>query len=188
MGSASPFKQLANKMRDTTMTNYESQVAKAIAVSVRKHIRTAVLYRLRHGTMSLGPSHLLSRCLPELAAIPQSRSVSLFQNSALAPLARSCVAEFCKDLATELPDSLYLEIVRDLWKDAALLDIRCHLPPVKKSKRKRRSTAHMTLTERRAAEVQDSLKNWQRKAALAKTKIASLKKRARYYSKAVAAK
>lgn len=70
--------------------------------------------------------------------------------------------------------------VRDLRKNAVEYDLLAQMPP---PKRKYERKPPQTLVERRAFEVDEKVREWERKLALAKTKLAAYRKKQAYYTK-----
>jgi len=72
------------------------------------------------------------------------------------------------------------EILKDLYKNAAQYDLQSMMP---RPKRTRRPSTPATRVERNAQNVFAKVKEWERKARLAKTKLAKYRAKAKRYEK-----
>lgn len=168
------------QFRDRAMSPYEQNVVSLVTAEVRKALLREIRRRLQHGRLRLGPVHLLKRALPELSMVPSGTKLALL-SSAATELARHCMRDAI-DRLHDIPDTECISVARALHGNASILDVKCHLPRVKKARRPR-SKKPKTLVEARAEAASSSLKNWKRKAALAKTKIAALQRKVARYRK-----
>lgn len=179
-----------SKFSQQSLDNYERRVLALLDKLTRQHLRREISRRLRNpASMSFSNLPLLKTCLMELSGLPANSSKASLLGTKVAILSAGAVRDALQKFVLN-NNSIGCEaadrVVRTLLPNAAVLDVRLQLPPVKKSSRK--SSVRKTLVEKRAAKVAASLTNWKRKQALAKTKVASLKKRAAYYARKVSDK
>lgn len=168
-----------------TWTNYEKQVADALEREARSALIASLKKALRgttwfHGRFLDGDP--IAKMLPELCGLKRNAKRQIVVGTETFQLIRQIVRDFCDSAGPGRAERIAEEVVRKLAGDRAMmLDLQCQMPPPRKE-RKRRGPA-LTKVEQRARQVEKRLKNWQRKQALAKTKIAALKKKAAYYKK-----
>jgi hypothetical protein len=72
------------------------------------------------------------------------------------------------------------DVLADLHAHAAEYELLAHMPPVRRTRKKREPK---TLVGRRADAVDEKVREWERKLKLAKTKLAAYRKKQKYYTK-----
>lgn len=164
------------------LPNYEKHVYVLLDREIRRAVRRELAKRLRQ-SVSLNDLSLLPKCLPELAALPQAKRSELL-GTAVGEMAHDAVSLMITAMESgpmPMPMVVAEAVARTLHGNAGLLDMQCRMPPPAAEPRKKAKP--LTVVERRAKEVERKLRNWKRKQALAKTKIAALRKKSTYYKK-----
>lgn len=177
-------------MTRTKLTNYHKQLIKEIEQRCVKFVRSACLARLRrssrsnmmflgHGKSSekkaidqlSGLMGWLASLPPEASskweAIPDSVYLGLITRCLHSKLFRTDIMKCAKVIA------------RDMINDAESIEMTCIAPPV----RKERTARPKSVAARRAISAEAMISEWERKMALAKTKLALYRRKQAYYKK-----
>jgi len=173
------------------LTHYEKQVALLIAKHTHPALKKALGRRLRKGLTTKvrfnpnqpdRPGIPLDKCLPQLAGMDVRNAMA---NSHLMTIVRETVQSWvvnqCTGSRNLLPIEVSDAVVKELIDKAALLDLELRMPPTRSDGARRAAKPARTLVQRRADKACRYLKAWQRRAAMAKTKIAAYRKKVAYY-------
>ena len=74
-------------------------------------------------------------------------------------------------------------VVEEVHRNVSITELRCKLPPVRKTVKKKPVAKPLTAVEARAKLAADKCREWERKGKLAKTKLAKYRKKVTYYKK-----
>lgn len=177
-------------MTRTRMTNYHKSLVKEIEQRCSKYVRSACLDRVRRSSrkhmLFLGQGKSsekkaidqLSGIMGWLTSLPPDAAGkwSAIPDSTYLGLITRCL--FAKVFRTDIMKCAKV-IASGMAKDSAAIEMACLAPPV----RRERSAKPDTLPLRRAMHTDDMIRQWERRLALAKTKLVLYRKKQAYYRK-----
>lgn len=166
------------------MTHYEKQVLaylwRVCAKHLRKQFQVAVKSASKFKPTGGNVQTLLANALPSI-----SGKGSLVLNTDGGKAIHNLMSLLVTKLEGEYPINTAIQkAALEVGRDASITILRCKLPPVRTTVKKRKPAAKpLTLVEKRAKLAAARVVEWERKGRLAKTKLAKYRKKVTYYKK-----
>ena len=166
------------------MTHYEKQVLaylwRVCAKHLRKQLQVAVKSAAKFRPTGGSVQTPLANALPSL-----SGKGPIFLNTDGGKAIKNLMDLLEVKLDLEYPfNTAIRKAAQEVSRDASIAILRCKMPPVRTTVKKRKPAAKpLTLVEKRAKLAAARVVEWERKGKLAKTKLAKYRKRVTYYKK-----
>lgn len=169
--------------------HYEKRVYALVRRSMEKHLRRELRRRLRRAMpLVIGSVSTLSKCLPELGrfdGVDRPLESDLLATALAKLISDSVRQSIVNQLNAPFPVQrrVAVSVVSELAAGVSLLDMQLRMPPIRKERGPVEGKPVLTGPQRRARDAARKFKQWQRKAALAKTKLAAYRKKLNHYKK-----
>lgn len=176
------MRNLMNNYRANLLREIERRCAKFLRSTLLEHVRRSSRNRVLHieeGAASYKRSiDQLDGLLPWLSKLPPdtpNRWASIPDSAYLGLITRCLMAKWYRGDIMKCAKI----IAAGMREDAEQIEMLCMAPPARKT----RGTRPATLAGRRAKNVANKVKQWERRLATAKTKLKSYRKKQAYYQK-----